>query len=213
MSKILATIFVLAFCFAAFGQDSLCPKISVTGPAKVVMPKENVNFTAKVDGEIKNLELRYFWSVDKGKIIEGQGTTVVTIGEVPLDTILTATVEIKGLAENCLRIASETMVTPHGPKRAIEIEQLKTSDSQLDEQKFERLIIALEDDPTVTAYIIIYTDEKTSPKRLKQKVRQIKKYLSDKKAPADRVVIIDDGISVDLIRLFIVHPGAESPTP
>lgn len=214
MRKLLLTsIFVLAFCFAAFGQDSLCPTISITGPAEVVMPKENVNFSAKVDGEIRNLELKYFWSVDKGKIIDGQGTTIVTIGEVPLDSTLTATVEIKGLPEDCPKIASGTMVTPHGPTRSIEIEQLKTSASQLDKLKFDKLIVALEDEPAATAYIIIYTNEKTSTKKLKQKKGQIRKYLSDKNAPADRVVIVDGGSGEDLIRLFIVHAGAEPPIP
>ncbi len=214
MRKILfASIFVLGFCFGAFGQDSPCPTISVIGPASVVMPKENVNFTANVGGETGNLELKYFWSVDKGKIIEGQGTTVVTIGEIPLDSTLTATVEIKGLPENCPKIASETMLTPHGPTRPIEIEQLKTSASQLDKVKFDKLIVALKDEPTTTAYVIIYTDEKTSSKKLRRKEQQIRKYLSEKNVPADRFIIVAGGGGGDLMRLFVVPAGAEPPTP
>jgi hypothetical protein len=57
MKSLLASIFVLAFCFAAFGQDSLCPTISLTEPQSVTKPGENITFTINVDGKTENLKL------------------------------------------------------------------------------------------------------------------------------------------------------------
>jgi hypothetical protein len=48
---------------------------------------------------------------------------------------------------------------------------------------------------------------------LKQKESEIRKYLSDKKAPIDRIVVVKGGERKDLIRLFLVPQGAQPPTP
>ena len=214
MRKLLfASIFVLAFCFAAFGQESSCPKISVIGPAFPVLPGENSTFTVILDDKAKDLKVEFLWSVENGKIISGQRTPAIIVGEITPDSVSTATVEIKGLPEGCSNTASETAIFPHCPTRPIEIEQLKTSASRLEKLKFDKLITALENEPTATAYIIIFFDEKISQKKLKQKEQQIRKYLSDTNALMDRVVIVKGTEGEDLIRLFIVPAGAEPPTP
>ena len=78
-----------------------CPAISVTGPSSVVQPGETMTFTANVSGGSQT-DVTYDWSVDKGTIIEGQGTPVITVSTEGLsDTTVTATVLVGGLCEKC----------------------------------------------------------------------------------------------------------------
>lgn len=114
MKKLLFTsIFVLAFCFVAFGQDLSCPIINLTGPASLPEPNGIGNFLVVVSKDSKdplNLykgekELEYFWTVKNGKIISGQGTVNINV-QFNSDLSMIAAVEVKGLPENCFNTAS-----------------------------------------------------------------------------------------------------------
>lgn len=212
MRKILsASIFVLGFSVFAFGQDSNCPEISMTGPAFVPRPNETISFSVTVAEKAKDLKLKYIWSVEKGKIIEGQGTEVITV-EPDSSLSTTATVEIKGLPSGCPNTVSEYLFADGAPQSKL-ISELQTSDIEIDSAKFDKIINASKDDLSTTVYIIIYTDEKTPPEKLKQKEKQIRKYLKDKNVLPDRIVMVNGGEGEDLIRLWLVPVGAEPPTP
>lgn len=196
-----------------------CPVFNLTGPARLPEPNGIGNFLVIVSKDSKdplNLykgekELEYFWSVKNGKIINGQGTVNINV-QFNSDLSMTAQVEIKGLPENCPNTATEAAFFDSIPKAKV-IDEFPTSAPQLDKSKLNNLISLLKDDLTATAYIIIYVDEKTSPKKSKQKEQQIRKYLLNKNHQANRVVIVNGGKGKDLIRLLIVPQGAEPPTP
>ena len=214
-----ASTFIFAFCFAAFGQDSPCPDIKLTGPASILEPNGIANFLVIVSKDSKNplalykgeKELKYIWIIKNGKIISGQGTISVNVR---VDSTLspTATVEVKGLPEGCINSASESFLGDPLPEAKI-VGEFKTSSGQINYGEFEELVDVLKSEPTTTAYIIISSDNKTSSKRLKRIERQIRKYLSDKDAPTDRIIIVKGGSGKDLIHLFIVPAGATPPTP
>lgn len=88
--------------------DCVCPTISVIGPANI-LPDEPIDFTANVSGG-GQVNVTYKWTVEKGKIIKGQGTPVVEILPETSESIVTATVEIGGLCEECVNIVSESAV-------------------------------------------------------------------------------------------------------
>lgn len=125
---------------------------------------------------------------------------------------MTARVEVKGLPENCPKTVSAAAFFDSVPEAKV-IEEFPASAPQLDKSKLNNLIASLKDDLTATAYIIIYADEKTSIKKLKQKEQQIRKYLLDKNHQVKRVVIVNGGKGKDLIRLYIVPAGTKPPTP
>lgn len=219
MRKLLfASIFIFSFSFIAFGQVSPCPVINLIGPASVPEPNGSAIFSVFVLKDPKDPlglykgeeELEYIWTVEKGKIIGGQGTPSITI-EVDSQLSSRATIEVEGLPKHCQNKATEIIWADKSPE-AVFIEEFSTSAPQLDKSKLDNLIVALKDDLTTTAYIIIYADEKTSPKKLRQKEQQIRKYLLDKNHQANRIVIVNGGKGKDLIRLFIVPQGAQPPT-
>ncbi len=219
MKKILsASIFILTFCVFAFGQNANCPTISVTGPASVVLPGENMTFTANVSGVDLN-KIEYKWSLEKGKIVEGQGTPVITISTEGLkDTTTTVTVEIKGLPAGCTNTASETSIMGCGGTYPILFDESELSSLLRNWTKLGNLISELEDNPNDTAYFIIYPHEKDSPDSIKITLNHIKNYLTANKINSDRLVFVmmdSGGYESDnsVIKIWRVPVGAQPPSP
>ena len=68
-----------------------------------------MGFAVSVENKPEDLKLEYEWEVSAGKIMSGQGTPTIEVDTKDLSDInVTASVEIKGLPENCPKTFSET---------------------------------------------------------------------------------------------------------
>ena len=89
-------------------KDPDCPTINITCPEEFE-PGKPLKFKASVVKGKPKWEITYNWTVDKGKITFGQGTSTI---EVDLDGKdcdgVTATMEIGGVDPKCTRVASCT---------------------------------------------------------------------------------------------------------
>jgi hypothetical protein len=89
----------------------LCPTISVACPDQVEPGNKivfSVNFTT--DGSAKE---RYNWKVDEGTIVEGQGTSSITVDASKSNRkVVTATVELGGIDPACPKTASCSTKVP-----------------------------------------------------------------------------------------------------
>ena len=159
MSKILfASIFIFAFCFSAFAQTNEappCPIISVRGLAGIPDFNESITFSADVDKDVNNFNIKYVWTVYGGKIIEGEGTKLIKVLYENRGNNLTATVKIEGLPENCPNTSSETMACPLPPPKAIKIDEFIESIANMDYRRSEKLIKALQDDQSAQLFVIV----------------------------------------------------------
>lgn len=100
MGKItLIFVFITFFTAAIFAQNDYgCPTLRVTGPSEAIKLGETATFSASLFGNYDEKKVRYKWFVDKGKIIEGQGTTLISVSTIGLeDTTITVAVEVTGL--------------------------------------------------------------------------------------------------------------------
>lgn len=87
-----------------------CPTISVSCPDAGRRENEPIRFRADVTGGKPMSEFSYNWSVSKGRISCGQGTTAIEVEVTGMDLEgLTATVEVGGFEPNCPRVASCSM--------------------------------------------------------------------------------------------------------
>ena len=217
MRKIfIASIFVFTICVFTFGQNSNCPTFSLTGPSAVPQKGETITFSVQVDEKAKNSNLEYVWSTSQGKIIEGQGTKVITV-EWDLNPDMTATVEIKGLPEGCENSDSETVFVCSTPS-SIMFDESEISSNQPGSEKLDTLISELKNNSDETAYFIIYPHKKDSPDEIKNKENYIRNYLLSNKIEADRLVFVtadnDEYESDDsVLRIWRVPAGATPPTP
>lgn len=107
MKTLIFIISILAFVFSVSAQSN-CPNVSVSGPPNIIAMGEQHTFTANLDKEAAKYQVKYFWTISGGQIVEGQGTNILKAIQKPDDfgKTLTATVEIKGLPQGCLNIAS-----------------------------------------------------------------------------------------------------------
>ena len=110
-------IFLLASVISAQSDDSsVCPNISVQGPAGVIRTGETASYSFQIDIKGLHLDPQYVWSVSAGQILNGQGTTSIDVRQ--LGEALTVTVKVKGLPSNCPDTASETaIIDPPPPRR------------------------------------------------------------------------------------------------
>jgi len=89
-----------------------CPTINVSCPDSVDSGKP-LKFKVNVSGGKAQRELSYNWSVSKGTIKSGQGTTTIEVDLNGQDCEgVTATVEVNGYDPNCPRVASCTTCIP-----------------------------------------------------------------------------------------------------
>ncbi|MEO5859861.1 MAG: hypothetical protein ABIR33_13035 [Pyrinomonadaceae bacterium] len=104
MRIFLLTTILLGLPAISYAQ---CPTIKVRGPAGITNSGDEMTFEAELN--VIGPKLSYSWSVDKGTIIEGQGTREISIATdgIAGETI-TATVEVEGLPNDCKSSASET---------------------------------------------------------------------------------------------------------
>ena len=96
-----------------------CPTaITVTAPSTGVAGK-TFEMIADIKELPKDLSVTYNWSVSKGTITSGQGTSVITVDPGDEAGSCTATVEIGGLPKECNRTASSTVDISPAPEKII----------------------------------------------------------------------------------------------
>jgi hypothetical protein len=111
MKRIISTIFICAFCFAAIAQaqgDS-CPKIIVTGPSSTINRGDQMEFYVTVGNRLTK-DYRYDWTVSLGTIISGQGTPIIRVGTnaARAGSVITALVKVSSLPGHCENASSDT---------------------------------------------------------------------------------------------------------
>jgi hypothetical protein len=91
---------IALFCVLfPISMGAQCPTVKVFGPQGVTLDKEIV-FRAEIGVIYPKLD--YLWQLDKGIILDGQGTPKITVSTFGLrGQTITATVQIAGLPDHC----------------------------------------------------------------------------------------------------------------
>lgn len=211
---IFTTILILVFSFSVFAQNenSLCPTINVSGGG-VTAPDEPLTFSAFVSDSAKYPNLEYLWTVSNGTIIEGQGTATIKT-EIPESDgrNITATVQIKGIPENCANTASETS-SPNECRLPILNDEFGRLPNVEVKARMAEVYVKLGDEPNSQGYIINYGTDREIAAREKQ----IQRAIASRKFDASRVTIVKGGLNPNgegvLTKIYIVPPGANNPEP
>ena len=98
-------ILIFAFCLAALAQnnENQCPEIKLILSSRMPVPNVPITFMAKVGENIEKYNLSYEWTVSKGKILQGQGTSIVEFlaTEEDAGTNFNVFVKVNGLPKDC----------------------------------------------------------------------------------------------------------------
>ena len=152
---------LLSFLFAAFGVSAQvnpqCSIVSVNGPFGIPQRGEPIPFTTTV----KPIEskLTFKWTVSSGTIAEGQGTSTIKVYVGPNDANLTVKVEVGGLPQECVNVASETVSDLVGNLPiAKKIETFSLPLSSVSDKRFQDIADTVDHDPTSQLFIFIPAD-------------------------------------------------------
>ncbi len=145
-------ILILTFCVGTFPQtnkNSPCPIISLTSDDSNAGAGEYISYTISLSGEFNKYDVKFEWTVKDGEIISGQGTSTIKI-KMNLDS-LAVEVKIKGLPPNCSDNVSESFVIDRPYPR--KVDEFSTSTSQIDKARLDNLILEIQNNPSIVAYI------------------------------------------------------------
>lgn len=208
------TILTLVFSFSAFAQTekSPCPKIEVNSNG-IERLGEPIYFTAHIGDDTNISKFEYNWTITAGTIAAGLGSPTITVDTTGLQVInLTATVEIKGLPENCASTFSKSyFVDISGDPRLFD-EYGKLSANKIKE-RIKNLYVELGNNTNFKGYIINYgTDAEIAARE-----KQFQKAINFFKYDASRVTIVRGGANPNgtgvLTKIWISPPGVDNPQP
>ena len=198
-----------------FGQAnkiSLCPTLSLTGPAGIPKPDEPISFTANLSNEAEKYNLKYKWTVSGGEIIEGQGTSTSKVLQKELGGNLTVTIEIIGLPKDCANTASETAGTDCSFPIPKLIDEFTDSIAQKDKTRFDKIATDVKGDPTTQLYVLAWHFKNSPQETVKRKEQDIFDSLTAAGIEKDRITLVFDFAERESIQFWIVPAGATPPT-
>lgn len=207
---LLLTIIILVFCFEMFGQD--CPTIKVIPPSN--LPPENgaMLFSVSILGKVDTSKLEYKWSVSQGSILDGQGTTAITVlRDKKLEGGVIATIEIRGLPIVCkTQFSEETFLPPKPVCRCVidEYEKISWFDERI---RLESLIFELKADPNAKGYIILSYNNELEKKLLINRQKKILKYFESHGIASCRVLLKVENRGGYFTKFSVVPEGADLP--
>lgn len=211
--KLSLLIFTFLFCLSVFGQteNQPCPNLEIVEQTAPVRTGEILFFSASVGSEVKNYDYKYKWSVDKGTISEGQGTTVIQVETEGLsNTTITAAFEIEGLPNSCKsKVSKVGIVVGGGCVFPVDDYGRLTLWDEL--QRIDAFLINLLQDSDSTGFIWISTDKKESVESVKKHIEKLLKHIKFRKFAKERIIFGVEKSDDHRTRFYIIPRGAELP--
>lgn len=214
MRCLISSIFVLVFCVGIVAQTdkpSPCPIVDVIGPAGVTISGETMTFTANVNSD-DDASLIYSWTVSDGTISEGQGTPiikVITTTEPSEKEYITATVEVKGLPENCANKASERSVVAIGCRLPITFDEYGKMPFREEKARLANLAFELKKNTDFAALIIIYLAKEDTYSSVKNRVNNVSNYLTEnQQIPKERFKFLFSEFDTQKTVIYTLPPSA-----
>lgn len=205
ISIFIFTVFLSAFSFAQ-ASDSTCPKIAIIGPNSSINSGELMRFSVMLDETLKDSNLKFSWSSDKGEIISGQETKEVEISTEGLaDETLTASIEIKNLPNVCKSRFSESGIVAGKIIRETSDEFGDITNDDV-RTRIDAFIVEIQNNPEMIGVIINYG----SAKKVEKREKLIKEHLKFRKFDESSIVFKNGGIEEDIrTRVWRVPQGVD----
>jgi hypothetical protein len=191
----------------------VCPNISIACPQEIA-PDQPVTFVATLSGGSGNVVSTYNWTLTAGTIIEGQGTPTIKVDTTGLaGQALTATLSMTGFPQDCSASCTVQIPIPKSPsKKFDEFPDISRNDEKA---RLDNYAVELQNDPTATAYVIVYPGRNSRSGDVQKHTSRIVDYLVNSRGiDARRIVTMVGPVQKELmIELWISPQGATLPTP
>ncbi len=207
---IYTSLILLLFSFSVIAQDEdgkeeiKCPDILITGPASAVQPGETQTFILTIKGgNVDEDKIKINWEIDRGTIIEGQGTKTLVVKTDDDETVtVTANVDAGG---ECVTSISESGIPFCGvpPMLVDEFGNIPNGDMKA---RLDAYFVELQNNPDATGYIVNYG----SQRQIATREKFIRNQINFRRFETDRIVFVNGGTEKEIrTRLWVVPDGAD----
>ena len=189
-----------------------CPNVSLICPDRIEAGQP-VTFTSTLTGGTGNVSRVYSWTVSAGRIIEGQGTSSIRVETTGLEgQSLTASLSMAGYEDNCSASCTIQFPIPLTCHKFDEFPDISRNDEKA---RLDNFTIELQNDPTSTAYVIIYPGSRAPSGPLQKRATRIVDYMvNSRRIDSARIVTLIGPPRSDLkVELWNCPQGAAAPTP
>jgi hypothetical protein len=190
-----------------------CPRVTIECPDGVAASGVPLTFSANISGGDPTITYTFKWTVSAGTIMSGQDTSSITVDTTGLvGGAMTATVDVGGLPEPCVRSASCSLQLAYlciFPRKVDEYGNLSPSDERA---RLDNFAVELKNDPESVGYIVSYAGRRAVANEAR--AERARSYLIGKhEVGAGRVVIIDGGHREErTIELWVLPHEAAAPS-
>ena len=187
-----------------------CPNVAIACPDRVVV-NEPLTFRSTVsDGS--NGRQTYNWSVSAGRIIDGQGTDTIHVDTTGLaGQSLTASLSMGGYNLDCSATCTVQFPIPVECKKFDEFPAIAYNDIKA---RLDNYAIELQNDPTASAYVIVYPGQPGRPGEVQKNTTRIVDYVVNSRGiNAQRIVtLVGPPRDALLVELWLCPQGAKPPS-
>lgn len=206
---IFTAIFIFVFCFAAFAQanENFCPKITIVLSDEFLVPGKIATFTAKVDKEAGESDVKYVWTVSRGEILKGQGSSQIELltAEQDQGTNVTVSLTLSGLSKDCAATVSEVVSVIDIPE-GHPVDEFGKITSGEKKARMDNYFIGLQNDPTAEGIIMLQNDNDLMPL-----LKFLSNYIKFRNFDKTRITFAITDKNKQQTQLWVVPAGAEDP--
>lgn len=189
----------------------VCPNVSIICPEKAELG-QILTFSSNVTGGSPEVTPIYNWTVSAGRIIEGQGTPSIKVDTTGLaGQAVTATLSIGGYNLDCSATCTVQMPVPLECRKFDEFPTLSYNDEKA---RLDTYAIELQNDPTSTAYVIVYPGRSGRAGAVDRQTKRIVDYLVNSRGiDASRIVtLVGPAREALMVELWLCPQGAKPPS-
>jgi hypothetical protein len=191
----------------------VCPDVSIICPT-VIAPDQPLTFSSNLSGGSTTVTPIYNWTVSAGTIIEGQGTPTIKVDTTGLSgQTVRATLSMDGYQLECSASCEVQIPIPlPNPRKFDEFPAIARNDEKA---RLDNYAIELQNDPTATAYVIVYPGRAGKAGEVQKHTTRIVDYLVNSRGiDARRIVTLVGSTREELmVELWISPQGARPPRP
>jgi hypothetical protein len=191
----------------------VCPAVEVTCPSTLGIDQP-VTFTSRYTGGTARISPVYNWTVSAGTIIEGQGTDTIKVDTTGLaGQTIRASLSLGGYNLECAADCGVTMPAPKLVSRRFdEFPDISRNDEKA---RLDNFGIDLQNDPSATAYVIVYPGKSGKRGQIQEHAGRIVDYLVNSRGlDQQRIVTLEGPMRNELhVELWIAPRGAAPPNP
>jgi hypothetical protein len=191
----------------------VCPDVSIICPTDIV-PDQPLTFSSNVSGGSPSVTPIYNWTVSAGTIIEGQGTPTIKVDTTGLaGQTVRATLSMGGYTLDCSASCAVQIPIPQPNCRKFdEFPDIARNDEKA---RLDNYAVELQNDPTATAYVIVYPGRASRSGDVQKHTTRIVDYLVNSRGIDARRIVTLVGTTREelMVELWTCPQGAPPPRP